>query len=54
MYVSNRKHGYRVVKKFKRTPRIKLINRYGCEFTVTEQALKENGYKFIQSKPVSF
>jgi len=53
MYVSNRKHGYKVVRQFK-NGNVKLLNRYGKKFTVSPDKLNDNGYRFVKTKPINF
>ena len=54
MYVSNRKNGYKVIRRYKRSPRVKLLSKYGAVFVTELSKLESNGYRFIKSKPASF
>jgi hypothetical protein len=51
MWVTNRKHAYKVIKKLKVRPEVKLVNHVGCVFTTTIVRLEENKYRFTQHKP---
>ena len=50
-YVSNRKNGYKVVKRYKRNGMVKLLSQYGLEFKVSLDKLVANGYRFQSTKP---
>lgn len=54
MYVSNRKNGYKVIRKLKTKPVVILMNRYGAEFRTTIDKLAANGYREIKSRPANF
>lgn len=54
MYVSNRKNAYKVVRRYKRSPRIKLLSKHGVIFTVTQAALDAGGYREVKNKPAAF
>lgn len=54
MYVTNRKRGYKIIRKYKTSPRVKLLSFYGAEFNVTLKALAANGYKTTKNKPATF
>ena len=53
MYVSNRKNGYKVVRRQK-NGKVKLLAAHGTEFKTTEAKLAANGYKFTDHKPRTY
>jgi len=51
-YVTNRKRGYKVLRKYKTRDKIKLQGEF-CEFTTATSNIEKNGYKFTQHKPAT-
>ena len=54
MYISNRKHAYKVIRTYKKNKDVKCINRYGAVFVTTLEKMESNGYKFVKTKPRHF
>lgn len=54
MYISNRKHAYRVEKANKTNSNVRLTNRFGAVFVTTREKIDANGYRFTSRKPAIF
>lgn len=53
MYVTNRKHAYKVVKQFK-NGKVLISNVYGAVLKYHKDYLIDQGYKFVSRKPAAF
>lgn len=52
-YVTNRKHAYKILRRFK-NGKVRLLSSYGAQFVVLESVLFENGYYVVKNKPACF
>lgn len=54
MYISNRKHGFRIIREYKSMDRITLQDRYGTIFDTPVSGLEKFGYRRVKEKPITF